>query len=226
MLFLLPAVTLPFLSALVYFLLLAGTLIANVIYAATKVFILLWPFIVVVGIERVTPRTKGVDWHKHFRAVPLGFLLGAIILITMVVLIEWTVMGDYVRGHGQDILKKVEDFRITTRIHYLLFGGFMCGAHSLLEEYYWRWFVYGKLSQICGPGWAMFWASLAFASHHYVVLWKFFGWGGCLFFGTTVGVGGALWCWLYRRQDSLFGAWTCHLLVDVAIFYIGYRLIF
>ena len=32
---------------------------------------------------------------------------------------------------------------------YLLLAVFYSAIHSLLEEYYWRWFVFGRLSQLC-----------------------------------------------------------------------------
>ena len=49
---------------------------------------------------------------------------------------------------------------------------------------------------------------------------------GAFVFGTGVGIGGALWCWLYRRQRTLAGAWVSHAIVDVAIFCVGYSLVF
>jgi len=41
-----------------------------------------------------------------------------------------------------------------------------------------------------------------------------------------VAVGGLVWSWQYERQNSIAGAWLSHLLVDAAIMYIGYGLLF
>ena len=44
-------------------------------------------------------------------------------------------------------------------------------------------------------------------------------------FSVCVAVGGAMWAWLYERTGSLLGPWLSHLLVDAAIFAIGYDLV-
>ena len=69
-------------------------------------------------------------------------------------------------------------------------------------------------------------AGLSFAGHHYVILWAYFPGAIAIVFGTAVGIGGAFWCWLYRRQGNLIGCWVSHVLADAAIFTIGYQLIF
>jgi uncharacterized protein len=43
-------------------------------------------------------------------------------------------------------------------------------------------------------------------------------------FSLSVAVGGAFWAWLYQRTGSLYGPWLSHLLVDAAIFLVGYDL--
>ena len=223
----LPAMILPFMASLVYFVWLAGRDMANWIYGATKVFTLVWPLAVYLALEKGTWRDLAPrDWKPHLRAIPLGLLTGAAIFAVVILGFLYTPLGDYVRNHSDGILRKVEDFRIASPLRFLAFSVFLCVLHSGIEEYYWRWFVFGRLRSLMSHGAAIFWASLAFAAHHYVVLWQFFTPPGAIFFGTCVGLGGALWCWMYRRQKSLLGAWISHLLVDAVIFIIGYRLVF
>jgi hypothetical protein len=44
-------------------------------------------------------------------------------------------------------------------------------------------------------------------------------------FSLAIAVGGAVWAWLYGRADSLYPSWLSHLLVDAAIFVIGWDLL-
>lgn len=44
-------------------------------------------------------------------------------------------------------------------------------------------------------------------------------------FSVSVAVGGVFWAWLYDRSGSLLGPWLSHLLVDAAIFTVGYGLV-
>ena len=67
-------------------------------------------------------------------------------------------------------------------------------------------------------------SSLAFMTHHVILLATYFGWGSpwTYFFSACVAVGGALWAWLYERTGSLYGPWLSHVVVDAAIFVVGY----
>ena len=70
-------------------------------------------------------------------------------------------------------------------------------------------------------------SSVAFVGHHIIILAAYFGWTSpaTVLFSACVGVGGAAWAWLYSRSGSLLGPWLSHLLVDAAIFIIGYDLV-
>ena len=72
-------------------------------------------------------------------------------------------------------------------------------------------------------------SSLAFMAHHVVVLWVYLPggwWTAVVPFSLCVAGGGAVWAWLYDRTGSLYAPWVSHLLVDAAIFLIGYDLCF
>ncbi|MFH1744036.1 MAG: type II CAAX endopeptidase family protein [bacterium] len=218
------AMTVPTFGALFYFVIFSGTLLGSVIYTVTKFFILLWPFIAFRFIERQRFNAKQLDWSKHIRAVPLGLLSGLVITVLIIGVYQFTSLGDYVRLFAGTIHSKVEEIGVLN--HYFLFGAFMAVIHSLLEEYYWRWYVFGRLNRLMPPLPAYLLASLAFAGHHYVILGCYFSPWGAFLFGTCVGIGGGFWCWLYQKQNSLIGIWISHWLVDMTILFIGYMLLF
>ncbi len=221
---LLAAMTVPMAGSLFYFVILAGTPPGNVVFLFTKLFLVFWPLAAIAlttGFHRTGP---AFNRQKHFRALPLGALSGLLIAGAMILLYRFTPLGDYVRFHAVEVRAKVEEIGILDR--YILFAILVSMIHSFLEEYYWRWFVFGSLDRLVSPLAAYFLANLAFAAHHYVILGCYFSFWGAFFFGTCVGLGGALWCRMYRTQDSLAGIWLSHTLADLAIFTIGYDLIF
>jgi hypothetical protein len=122
----------------------------------------------------------------------------------------------------------LEEFHLNTPARYLLLAAFMSVVHSLLEEYYWRWFVFGGLRR-CLPGSvAIVVSSLAFMAHHVIILVSYFP-GNlpmALVFSLGVAVGGAVWAWLYGRYQSLYAPWMSHLLIDAAIMAVGYDIAF
>jgi membrane protease YdiL (CAAX protease family) len=66
-------------------------------------------------------------------------------------------------------------------------------------------------------------------AYHVVLLFPFFA-GKFLTLvmplSLGIAVGGAVWAWLYERTGSIYAPWLSHLIIDVAIFAVGYDLIF
>src|SRR5271156_4434463 len=105
-------------------------------------------------------------------------------------------------------------------LRFILGSVLLSSVHALLEEYYWRWFLFGGLRRFMPVSWAVVLSSLAFAAHHVILLASFFGgisWATILF-SLCVGVGGAAWAWIYHRSGSLLGPWLSHVLIDTGIF--------
>ena len=116
---------------------------------------------------------------------------------------------------------------IDTTFKFLALGVFYSLCHSFLEEYYWRWFVFGYLRKHLSVTHSIVVSSLGFMAHHVILLGVFFGPASPLtyLFSISVGIGGAFWAWLYYATGSLRAAWISHLIVDAGIFTLGYILI-
>jgi membrane protease YdiL (CAAX protease family) len=166
------------------------------------------------------------------RASAQGLLLGAAFSVT-VVLGGWLIFDSWLRDlpifetATTLIHEKVAGFGIDSVWKYAVLAAFYSLFHSLLEEYYWRWFVFRQLRRLV-PAWpAIVISALGFMGHHVVVLNEFFKdtpWLVWLL-SSAVAVGGLFWAWLYERTNSLFGPWLSHLLLDAGIFWIGYDLL-
>jgi membrane protease YdiL (CAAX protease family) len=128
---------------------------------------------------------------------------------------------------AEAVRAKVAGFGVDTPSRYLALGAFYSLLHAAAEEYYWRWFVFGELRRALRAPLAIAVSSVGFAAHHVVVLAVYFGWTSPWTFAlaAAVGVGGAFWAWLYHRTGSLLGPWLGHLLVDAALFTIGWDLL-
>ncbi len=109
---------------------------------------------------------------------------------------------------------------------YAVIALFYSLVHSLLEEYYWRWFVFGRLKNHLALWPAIVISSFAFMAHHVVVLSSYFGLANpwTWFFSLSTAFGGGVWAWLYHRTGSIYGPWMSHLIIDAAVFGIGYDL--
>lgn len=218
----LPAMVVPFVASLFYFVVFKDSLIARVSYGATKIFTVVWPALAVWLILRERLPRLAVE-REHARAVPFGAVSGATIVLLMFGLML-TPVGDVVASGALNIRDKAKTFGIVR--YYWTFALGLSVFHSLLEEYYWRWFVYGRLRRLTRSGPAHLLAGLAFAAHHVVIATQYFPFGWGLVFGGLVAGGGVIWSMLYEQQATLVGAWVSHLIVDLGIMAVGHRLLF
>jgi membrane protease YdiL (CAAX protease family) len=194
--------------------------IFNVVKVIQFAFPLAWVLAVQKGRVALRP--------PHHRGVNAGVTFGSIVGAAMFALYLFVLRGsETLIAANEQILSKVLGLGIDTVWKYAALGVFYSLVHSLLEEYYWRWFVFGQLRRFV-PLWpAVAISSLGFMAHHVLVLGKFFGFDSpaAWFFSACVAVGGAVWAWLYERTGSLLGPWLSHALVDAAIFLIGFDLV-
>lgn len=218
-----PAAIVPFLGSLIYFVFFAGETWARWAYGAVKLFTLVWPLVATRFIlDRPLPK---VDWSspRHRAALGPGVIIGGGISLLMLIL--WaSPMGAYVAAYEPQIRAKVVQLGVID--HYVPFALLLSFAHSGLEEYYWRWFLFGNLRTRLSYPAAGLLASLAFASHHAVILGQYFSLPWTALFSLAVAIGGATWCWMYQRQKTLTGAWLSHAMLDLVIFWIGYQMLF
>lgn len=173
------------------------------------------------GLRRLAlPSTRGALLGAAFG---LAALLGALALHRAVLAPLHVLDG----APAEAVRAKVAGFGVTGPLGYLSLATFYSLLHSAAEELYWRGFVFGGLRRTCNPARAILGSGAGFAAHHVIVLAVFFGWSSPWTWGLSLAVafGGAFWAWLYERSGSLVGPWLGHLLVDAAIFTVGWELV-
>ena len=113
---------------------------------------------------------------------------------------------------------------------YIAMFVYIIAVNSLLEEYVWRWFVFSKwyvLTTGVGRGWlAVGLAAACFTIHHIVALRAQFGWSVTVIASSGVFIGGAVWSWCYLRYESIWPGYISHAIVDLAVFVVGWLLLF
>ena len=191
------------------------------IYGIAKIVQFGFPIAWVWIVQRHRPRL----WPISLSGVRLGLAFGVVILLAALGLYHgWLKSAEFfVAGIGP-IQAKIAEMGFDAAWKFAALGVFYSLFHSLLEEYYWRWFVFDQLKQLV-PIWpAIVISALGFMSHHVLVIGTFFGYGSPLtwLLSAAVATGGVFWAWLYHRSSSLMGPCLGHALVDSAIFLIGY----
>ena len=111
-------------------------------------------------------------------------------------------------------------------------GVYMAGAcywiliNSALEEYVWRWFVVSKCKSLLPTTAAILVSAFCFTIHHIIAMQIYFNLLVVSIASVGIFIGGAAWSWCYNRYHSIWPGYISHGIVDAAVFYIGYLLIF
>ncbi len=218
----LPFMWLPLAASFFYFVLFPGTSFGNSFYTGIKIFLLFWPIIAVKLILKEPFVDRSLD-RQHGASIWMGTVFGLVTSGLLVFLVLKTPIREVIFSNGDQIVERIKGLGVAE--NFLIFAAFLSVIHAWLEEFFWRWFVYGQLRRFLSDHWAHLLAAIGFTSHHLVILSQFFPFGWALFFSFCVGVGGFVWSWLYRRTNSLAGPWVSHMIVDVAIMWVGWILL-
>lgn len=214
-----PALIFQVIGAYLYFEVWPLQTLGKVIYFATKFLLLAWPLIWWKHLK--TPLL--IRPKKVLRDLALGLSSGLLLSLGLVLIFQFLPSKELLTLQIQD---KAEAYLNLNLQLYFLFSLFLSLAHSLLEEYYWRWFTAKGLAQYFSTRSAILIANLAFAAHHFIILSSFVNFSWAIFGTFAVFVGGVLWSILEQKTGSLFASWISHALVDATIMGIGYFLLF
>jgi membrane protease YdiL (CAAX protease family) len=194
--------------------------LGKAIFIAAKLWLVLLPLVWMRVVDR-EPLSWSPPRQGGFGAgVALGLLIALVVFATFAVVqrlgaIDAGMVGERAARTG-----------LNQPVVYFAGAIYWITANSLMEEYVWRWFVFRKCEVLLGGRAAVMAAALAFTAHHVVALAAQFNWGVTLLASLGVFIGGAAWSWLYLRYRSIWPGYVSHAIVDVAIFVIGYWLIF
>ena len=138
----------------------------------TKIWILCYPlfFFSMIGLGGLVRREdRRAAWPTWAVVIWTGLLTGVCISLIGCLMVI-TPVGDIVKANSHNLVEKAEGLGFASRGRFLLVAAFITVLHSAMEEYYWRWFIYGHLRQMVGhwPGHLI--AAVAFTGHHLVLM--------------------------------------------------------
>jgi uncharacterized protein len=220
------AIAFPTVAAWLYFMTLAGHPSMGSAYFAAKVLQALLPLVGWWVLRLPRDRVGGTTPA----GVGSGLLSGIALAVPVLGLYALALRGTpLLAAAPAQIRARLEPFGAAEIGGFVLLALGLSLVHSLFEEYYWRWFLFGALRRRLAVGSAAALSSLAFAAHHAIVIAGLLGPAAPLFMvaaGTlAVALAGVNWVWLFHRFGSLLPPWLSHVVVDLAFMAIGYELL-
>lgn len=214
---LLAAAAAPTVGALFAFFLAPGA-IGNAVYVAGKIVLYGTPAAWRLRIERRRPSFAGCSAREGLLGLAVGLAMAGGILAIGLAFGERLVDPERLR-------EATTAAGLATPARFLLLAAWLSFANALLEEYVFRWFMTERLETLLPRGAGVASAGI-FATHHLVVLLAYAPVAAAVAGTAAVFGAGLAWTWLYRRSRSVVPGWIAHVLADLAIFAIGYRLLF
>lgn len=172
-------------------------------------------------VESFRNRSKPTDQKANPFRLRLSYALGIMVIIVLVV--TYLIVKPMI---NLDVL--IADFELKYKINksnILLYGLYFAFVNSLLEEFFFRGFMFLGLKKLKMKKSAYFISSIAFSIYHIGNIQNWFHIG--IFFLATFGlfVGGIIFDYLDDRQNTFFNSWFVHICADLAIVWIGYDML-
>jgi len=157
-----------------------------------------------------------------------GLIFGALTGIVMsgIIVVTWLLFGDTIDTDA--MIAEMETTGLTDIRFYVAGMLYWIFLNSLLEEYVFRWFVTTKGLDLLGSEIAAIILSASLFTLHHAIALHYFGfiWWQTIMACFGLLSAAAIWSWLYFRHKSIWVCWLSHAICDVAVFIIGYILIF
>lgn len=124
---------------------------------------------------------------------------------------------------------KLEPLGLSNPWVYIAGAAYWILINSVLEEYVFRWFVFRQCEVLLGGKramWAVAASGLVFTVHHTIAMGAYFPWWINAAASAAIFLAGAVWSWMYLRYRSVWIPYISHAIADLAIFVLGYRILF
>lgn len=196
---------------------------ANYIFSSTYKIIFLSPVIFRLIVEKKKIKES---FTQHFslktfkKSIILAISIGA--LLASIYIISFYLFKDYLNLQNTvDQLKEMASIDVSNII---FIGLYIIVINSLLEEFFWRGFLFNKLNILIKPWKAYLLTGVAFSFHHIVF---YYNWFSPLFFILiTVGLTGyaIIMNIIFQYKKDLFTCWIIHACADMAQIFIALKI--
>ena len=188
------------------------------IWFVMKVWLIAMPVLWLLFIDK-----EKLSWSPS----PLrGIVVGAIWSIPVgcaIWLLYSYCLEPYVDKEG--VRQQIKLFGLTTPVMFWSFAIMISFINALMEEYVWRWFVYTKCKTVAGPIKGIMLAAFFFTAHHVIVIWNFGDVSIVAIGSVAIFIAGCLWCCLYQKYTSIWPAYISHVVADLAVFTIAWKIL-
>jgi membrane protease YdiL (CAAX protease family) len=193
--------------------------VGKAIFTTAKIWLLVFPAAWYLLVEKGRP-----SWSPPRQGgLAIGAASGAVVAAIIVA-------GAWLFGvQNMDLAPlrtEVQEMGLNTALPYLAGAAGWTFVNSLMEEYVYRWFIFRQCEALMKGTLAVFISAAIFTAHHVIAVSQYLDPFLAVLASAGVFTGGVIWSWLYMRYRSIWPGWLSHVLADVAVFGVGWWLLF
>ncbi len=193
--------------------------VGKAVFFGAKLWLLVFPAAWYLLVEKGKP-----SWSPPLRGGMAVGVVSGLILASAIVLGAW--LADVQHMDLEPLLAAVREMNLATPAAYFAGATAWTLVNSLVEEYVYRWFVLRQCEVLLPSPVAIIASAAIFTVHHVIALNQYLEPGFTALASAGIFVGGVVWATLYHRYRSIWPGWISHVLADVAVFGLGWWLLF
>ena len=168
-------------------------------------------------------RTKNTSVRQLFKVKSLKkliFSFGLGVLVYIIILSAYFILSDWIDLAG--IQTQLSANSSVNKDNFVLIALYISVANSILEELFFRGFLFEQLRNLIKPQVASGISAFAFAIYHVAIMAGWFT--PALFLLAMLGlfVGGLIFNWLTAWSETIYSSWLVPMMANIAINTVGY----
>ena len=193
--------------------------IGQTVLVVGQIWLLCLPVIWLLQIEHQAVKISQPKQFDYITGIIVGLsMFAAIVLVYWFWLQHW-IDVNVVRERLDRVVK-------LDRRSFVLGGIYFTIVNALIEEYFWRWFVYSRCQELVSNSVAVWLTALFFTLHHTIGLAFFTDWRTTLIGSLAVFIAGVIWSDYYRRYGSIWSNYISHAIADIALHLVAWQIFF
>ena len=193
--------------------------IGQLVLVLGQIWLFFLPIIWFLKIEHQSIKILKPQRFDVITGLIIDLLMFVVILTVYWLFIRHWIDTDIVRPKIQAIIKINPRKFIFGALYFTL-------INALIEEYFWRWFIYLRCEELVSSKIAVVITALFFTLHHTIGLAAFTDWRTTVIGSLAVFIAGMVWSEYYRRYRSVWSNYLSHAIAELALHIVAWQVFF
>lgn len=170
-----------------------------------------------------TAKDKNISLKDYFKIKDKKQLIKSLLLglgVYIIILGAYFILKDFI--NLDNIKERLLDSISVNKNNFVIIAIYISFMNSLLEEFFFRGFIFLGLKKLEKRSYAHIISALAFAIYHVAIMFNWFKW--MLFVVAILGlfIGGLLFNYLNEENENIYSSWLVHMFANFAINTVGF----